>query len=188
MEEFRLEDHIGWVIKLAAPWAHMKNEPVEDSEFYADGLLGLVKAKQNFDPNNGAQFLTYATYVIKSSMARGAALRRGRGRMEKEGRCRIRQPIESEFDNVQQKCESHTTEVLESIRQKEVMHKVSQAIAALPERLATVIRMRMQGVGLKEIGQHMGLSKQRIEQMEKQAHGMLRGMLLAEDSQTRIES
>ena len=188
MEEVRLEDHIGWVIKLASPWARMRKERVEDSEFFADGLLGLVKAKQHFDPNHGTQFLTYATYVIKSSMMRGAALRRGRGRMQKEGRCSIRQPIESEFDHVQQKCESHTTEVLESISRKEVMDNVSRAIADLPERLATVIRMRMQGVGMKEIGQHIGVSKQRIEQMEKQAHGILRGMLLSVDSQTRIES
>jgi len=54
---------------------------------------------------------------------------------------------------------------------------VDAAIAGLPPREGDVVRRRMQGQTLKEIGAHLSVSKERVRQLETRAHLRLRTSL-----------
>lgn len=45
--------------------------PVEETEEFSDACLGLINACENFDPDKGFEFSTYAFYCIKNEVAQG---------------------------------------------------------------------------------------------------------------------
>lgn len=53
-----------WAIRYGA------RDPVRDSEEYANGWIGLLRACELFDPAKGCKFSTYATYWIRQAIMR----------------------------------------------------------------------------------------------------------------------
>jgi len=68
------EDHIGLVIKVLESFS-IKGKKT-DSEEYADGLVGLWNAIENFNPSYGYKFSTFAHKCIKNEINRGIRYRR----------------------------------------------------------------------------------------------------------------
>ena len=65
------EQHVG----LVHMWAR-RMAPVGDREDYVqDGMVGLLRALDAFDPEKGFKFSTYASYWIRQAMQRGAQTR-----------------------------------------------------------------------------------------------------------------
>jgi RNA polymerase sigma factor (sigma-70 family) len=173
------EKHIGWVTKLAAHWATKFNEPVQDSEYYGDAWIGFLRARERFDPSRGFAFLTYATPVIISSIIHGIKKRKKK-RLNIDGTQHIvRQFGALEQEDIRDTRRSALEEAIDSIHSHDMVKKLQLAIDQLPEMNARVIRMRLDGMMLREIADEIGVSKQRIAQIEKRGHKMLR-MLLQE--------
>lgn len=61
----------GLVYKLAHKIVRKLKQGTEVEELISDGMLGLVKAIDAFDPGRGFQFSTYATPVVRGSIYNG---------------------------------------------------------------------------------------------------------------------
>ena len=68
--EIKLENHIGLVKSIVKKYIK-NNIYMEDSEEYADGLIGLHKAIKNFKENQNTAFQTYAYHCIKNAILDG---------------------------------------------------------------------------------------------------------------------
>lgn len=70
---------------------------------------------------------------------------------------------------------------LTDVAQKEMREILMRAVAALPQRDAAIILARVglgtQGMTLQELGDKLGLTRERVRQVEKKALGQLRGWL-----------
>lgn len=72
--EIDLKEHFGlarmWALKFVRRMIgpHLK---LEDTEEYADALLGLVEASRRYDPTRGFRFSTFATWWLRQSVNRG---------------------------------------------------------------------------------------------------------------------
>ena len=60
-----IEGNLGYVVKLADKFHTIK---IERMDLIQEGVLGLIKAADKFDPKNGTKFTTYAYYWIKAYM------------------------------------------------------------------------------------------------------------------------
>ena len=82
-DETFIKKNLALVYSLAA---RFKDRNVEYEEVVAAGAFGLVKAAQNFDPDRGFAFSTYAVPVILGEMRRlfrdGTSVKVGRGLKE----------------------------------------------------------------------------------------------------------
>jgi len=64
------EDHLKLVYKIASKYVP-KNIPIMDSEEYSDGIFGLLKAIEKFDPEKNCKFSTLAYPCIVKSIIQG---------------------------------------------------------------------------------------------------------------------
>lgn len=71
LQEELVVHYQGLVYKLAHKIARKLKQGTEVEELISDGMLGLVKAIDAFDPARGFQFSTYATPVIRGSIYNG---------------------------------------------------------------------------------------------------------------------
>ena len=80
-EIYPLERHDALVRWWAARMAPKLRIPIEDTEEYADGWLGLCNAARKFDPSRGWRFSTYASHAIRNRIIQSReaanAVRRG---------------------------------------------------------------------------------------------------------------
>lgn len=63
--ERMIESNLRLVVTIARDFSH-RGLPIED--LIAEGNIGLMKAADRYDPENGAKFSTYATWWIKQHM------------------------------------------------------------------------------------------------------------------------
>tara|TARA_Y100000034_G_scaffold113512_2_gene148617 strand:+ start:1676 stop:2263 length:588 start_codon:yes stop_codon:yes gene_type:complete len=75
MSNIRAEDHIALAFSIAQKYVD-PSQKVEDTEEFADGLVGLTKAATAFDPNEGTEFSTLAYYCINNEIRNGLKRRK----------------------------------------------------------------------------------------------------------------
>lgn len=71
LQEKLVVHYQGLVYKLAQKIARKLRQGVEFEELVSDGMLGLVRAIDAFEPARGFQFSTYATPVVRGSIYNG---------------------------------------------------------------------------------------------------------------------
>jgi RNA polymerase primary sigma factor/RNA polymerase sigma factor len=139
-------------------------------DLISDGNVSLIKAVEKFNYSLGNKFSTYATWAIKKNYARTFSTH-----LRQQDRFRT---CQEELLGVQA---GHRADPLlcESI-QTEYKSAVSGILDRLDEREQTVIEQRF-GLAkireprtLKEIGDILGVSKERIRQIEARAMKKLR--------------
>lgn len=169
-----LEDFIPWVLKVATPFARAHKVPVRDSEFFADGCLGLAKAAEKFDPSLGNVFLTYAAPYVRGFILDGLK-RRKPSRKLADGSV-VQTTFGGEFIDTQaDRCQS----VVDSAQKSEELCRMRQAIERLPDDLREVINLRRNGFTVSEIGDRYGYTKQRASQVLRIAMTNLRQEMFA---------
>ena len=168
-----IEKYRGMALKFAAKFAEREKQPVLDTEVYADACVGLVKAVAAFDETRGFKFATYARNCIKNEVAAGLHRRR-KSRSVAGAVVRVR--VSS---GVAEMARDLRNTIVKDMQLNEEISLLHRSLEILPERSRYIIDERMKGKTLEEIGEFLGLSRERVNKIEKQAHIILRQVMLA---------
>jgi RNA polymerase sigma-32 factor len=165
-----------------------------------EGNIGLMQAAARFDPDRGVRFSTYATWWVRAAMQNyilrnWSIVRTGTTRAQKSlffSFRRLRAKIENRgFGEMDEEGRHQIANLLgTSVRDVEIMDSylsrldgktrsrwLAEAIKELAPRERTIISKRHlhdQGATLAELGRELGISKERVRQIEYKAIGKLR--------------
>jgi len=198
-----IESHLGIVASLARRYSRAWGVPFED--LYGEGALALVQAVDNYDPDRGMQFSTYATWWIKAAIRRAAMaqsrpvripesiwnrageLSAGLSEEEREEVERFLRPaasLESSVGGRMAPLEELLPDPLaedpaEEVAREDARRRLADALATLPERERVVLSERAGFDGeprtLTDIGKALGVSRERARQLHEAAVKKLRG-------------
>lgn len=139
-------------------------------ELVSDGNVSLLRAAEKFDFARGNKFSTYASWAIMKNFARTIP-------NEYRQRDRFRTSHDELFDMTQEKRANPTVE--ETI-QRDRLTKIQRVLNRLDERERQIIVGRFgldhsqEPRTLKEVGAELGVTKERIRQIEARALNKLR--------------
>jgi RNA polymerase sigma factor (sigma-70 family) len=141
-------------------------------ELLSDGNVSLIRAVEKFDFSRGNKFSTYATWAIMKNFARSIP-------EEKRRRERYVTGHEELFE-IAPDTRSDEQEILASAQQN--ASRVNRLLASLDDRERQIIRMRAgldnsEGMTLEEIGQQLGITKERVRQLNVRIMNKLRTMV-----------
>lgn len=150
-------------------------------ELVSDGNVSLLRAAEKFDFARGNKFSTYASWAIMKNFARTIP-------SEYRQRDRFRTSHDELFAITQEK---RANPMLEESAQKDRIAKISRILKRLDEREQKIIIGRFgldhsrEPQTLKEVGAQLGVTKERIRQIEARALGKLR--LAAQEEKIALE-
>jgi len=140
-------------------------------ELLSDGNVSLIRAVEKFDYSRGNKFSTYASWAIMKNYARSIP-------EEKHRRERYVTGHEDLFDAAPD-TRTDEQECLASAEQ--ATHKVNRLLEYLDPRERQIIRMRAgldnsEGMTLEKIGEQLGITKERVRQLNVRAMKKLRSL------------
>lgn len=163
---------------------------------------GVMKAVARFDPARGCRLTTYANWWIKQSIRyelemRGPLIhvpiwlftgqkkdklplkdRKRFGRM-RNAPVSLDAPLASDGDEhktVGDTLAAPEHNAIEVIERNRTISELNRKIERLPERMQYVLRSRMAGMTLKEVGAELGVGRERVRQIEEDAKQKLARM------------
>jgi RNA polymerase sigma factor (sigma-70 family) len=173
MEQRRLvaEDHFGLVATIALKYVRLRpGELIEDTEEFADGLMGLAACLKNFEPERGLQFSTPAYMYVRHAIWSG---------QRKRQREKYFIPA-SNWDN-ENGYSILDSSYVEPEYTQDVVDQLHEFIAVQPDDNPDDLRNKkilyeifFQGRTLLSIGNEIGLSKERIRQLRDKSIEQLR--------------
>lgn len=160
MEEINLRDHFGLVGIVVKKF--VKSGQLEETEEWADGMVGLARAKKEFKPELGNKFCTFAYWCILNEILKNKAYFK-----------RHHVPAMSlDFEVAENMCQYDLTPDPQDDSGQDYIDNaelVSAIFERLNSRLAFVLRRRMMdGFLLKEVGAELGVGRERVRQMENE--------------------
>jgi len=169
-----VESQVPWIMKLAAKF-HSTSD-VDD--LISAGIVALIEnCLPRFDPSR-ARLTTFAVRSVYWAMrdfdCKNVLITRPRNRQPKYA---------NEWDAAGQTIEVGDSFVVappepeSDAAQAEIVRLLRAAIKELPDRQQDIIRSRMRGQTLLSIGNELGISKERVRQIEKMGHERLRQAL-----------
>lgn len=207
--------HLALVVKIAKETHRPLG--VELSDLVQAGYLGLIRAAQKYD-SSIAQFSTYSTYWIKQSIRRYLASSPAtpiytpvsavsawgqllRGCPIPKGKRKCAEAVDavrrtyslsgiSREERQAFDLPDRSEQGPEALEENELRAKVAEAIKALPERDRLVLASRFSSnpKTLLEIGNSLGITKERVRQIEGEAISRIRQFLGLEQPRERIIS
>jgi RNA polymerase sigma factor (sigma-70 family) len=138
-------------------------------ELVSDGNVSLMRAVDKFDFNRGFKFSTYASWAIMKNFARTVP-------EERTQRDRYQTGRDEYLENaIGVHPEEHDSDELPALRSR-----VEHMLCVLDEREQSILRHRYgldsggEAQTLEQIGQRLGVSKERVRQLEARAMAKLR--------------
>jgi len=156
-------EHLGLARSAVSLFAQREGVPVDDSEAFADACVALVRCARGYDPSLGFQFSTYAMQSCRRAAISGFLTRTG---WRRKGFVKVQARSVELTDELESRSMS-------DVDSAETVEAVRFAIAALNERHKYVVEQRMAGLRLQDIADVLGVSRERVRQLEEQAHAML---------------
>jgi len=162
---------IGSCLRLVISIVKKCTEPGQDFvDLVSEGNVSLIQASERFDFARGIRFSTYATWVIINGLARGIPRERSRRGRFATGREGLLQAL---ADHRGSDCSDATDQE----QSREVIRKL---LGRLDDREQTIIVRRFGLAGdkqtLVEVGRELGISKERVRQVESRALDKLRAL------------
>lgn len=146
---------------------------VGQSEFYelvSDGNVSLMRAVEKFDYSRGNKFSTYATWAIRKNFARNYASRMRHGERFRSG----------QDERLSEEIERHANPYLQQRDQRQRKDQVQNILRCLDQRERRIVTSRFglargqEPKTLQEVGTELGVSKERVRQIESRAIRKLR--------------
>ena len=140
-------------------------------ELVSDGNMSLIRAVEKFDYARGNKFSTYASWAIMKNFARSIP-------DEKKRHERFVTGNEEVFDAAEDR-RTDEQEVIAAAEQASA--KVNRLLEHLEPREREIIRMRSgldsDGMTLEKIGERLGITKERVRQLNVRAMKKLRAIV-----------
>jgi RNA polymerase primary sigma factor len=157
-------------LRLVVSIAKKRLIPYHDLlELVSDGNLSLIRAVEKFDFSRGFKFSTYASWAIMNNFVRSFARERSRrNRFVTVGE----EPFESAVDD---RPDEHEAEVEYRINHETVLMMLGPLQDR--ERRILVSRFGLDGaeeLTLQQLGQELGITKERVRQIESRAQAKIR--------------
>ena len=137
----------------------------EYEDLVQTGALGLIKAVLRFDPDQGAEFSTFAYSCISGELLNAVKRDSPRAVISLDA---------PEAKGLLSACESCSTVYRETDRAENRL-LTEQLLSSLPERERELIELRyFSGLSQKQTGSRLGLSQPQVSRLEKRAINQLR--------------
>ena len=139
-------------------------------ELVSDGNMSLIRAAEKFDFSRGNKFSTYASWAIMKNFARTIP-------GEYKYRDRFRTSQDEAFMSA---VDDGINPMIEETQQRRRQQQISRILSRLDEREQRIIvsrfglNHRLEPQTLKEVGVEMGVTKERVRQIEARALDKLR--------------
>lgn len=139
-------------------------------ELVSDGNMSLIRAAEKFDYARGNKFSTYASWAIMKNFARTIP-------DEHKKRDRFRTSQSEMFSAT---ADGRTDQYGQESAQNQREHQIEKILERLDDREQKIIISRFgldythEPLTLKEVGQEMGVTKERVRQIEARALAKLR--------------
>lgn len=161
-----VEQNLGLAYSMLA---RFRGEDLDWDDLRSEALLALVRAVEGFSPWRGFRFSTYACSAVNRSLVHSAKRSR-KHRVKLPAEQEISMELASESDNWSDLYTDRLERILDENR------------GDLTDREAMVIGWRFPRNGaprrtLGEVGEAIGLSKERVRQIQQRALEKLRGVL-----------
>jgi RNA polymerase primary sigma factor len=164
-----IEANLRLVFSLAKRYAGVGSAAFD--EFIGEGHVTLMRAVEKFDFARGARFSTYAAWAVINACN---ALVKRQKQPNRRGFCRF-------FEGDEDYVADHRATADEERGIQKLRHTVDQLLLGLSPRERTIIEARFgfnsgRSPSLKEIGQGLGISKERVRQLQQRALDKLRAL------------
>jgi RNA polymerase sigma factor (sigma-70 family) len=142
-------------------------------ELLSDGNMSLMRAVEKFDYFRGNKFSTYASWAIMKNFARSIPEEKNRRERYVTGK--------EEFFDAAPDTRTDEQEIVAAAEQ--ASHKVNRLLETLDPREREIIRLRAgldnnaEGMTLEKIGEKLGITKERVRQLNVRAMKKLRSLV-----------
>jgi len=139
-------------------------------ELLSDGNVSLIRAVEKFDYGRGNKFSTYASWAIMKNFARSIP----------EEKHRRERYVTGHEDLFEATADLRTDEQECLATKEQASHRVNRLLEYLDPRERQIIRMRTgldnhaEGMTLEKIGEQLGITKERVRQLNVRAMKKLR--------------
>ena len=171
--DINVQDHFGLGAWIARKYADLKpGQLLEETDEWADGMVGLTNAWIGHDPSMGYKFSTFAYYCIRNEILRNKTYR---------DRHRIH-TVSLDAEVTKDKDHRSTLRLHDfypvpdrGMEQVDAEDFTKSCFRNFDDRMKFILRRRlMDDLTLHEVGKEVGLVRERVRQIEKKGLEKLR--------------
>lgn len=172
VRELLITANMRLVASIAKRYAERLGYPGAFFELFSDGNVSLIRAVEKFDYMRGNKFSTYATWAIRKNFTRSIPA-------EQVHHDRFITGHEEMFETAE---DTRSDEFGLLNRANRARENVMRLLDRLDERERRIIQLRIglgetRGMTLEEVGRELGITKERVRQLEARGMSKLRAML-----------
>lgn len=173
-----VEENLGLAVFFAKKFRATRMD-LED--LVQEAYLGLIEAAERFDPNYGTKFSTYARWRIVKTIMDSIRTRNEMIRVPRSQKKKDCLSLDGLL-NAAERLVDPAPPVYELIDEEEKRQAVHDCIRKLSKREGIVVRLRhgvnTERLTLVRVGQILGVSPERVRQIQKEGEKKLRVILL----------